>query len=99
MNPKQCVDIFAPFLRSKGYDVTVSDTLDVYLNKEHGFPGSDRPGVDDGHDHGRPGESSSRPSRTVSASEDGTEGWATHSATTPSTSSWWGANGWPTRVA
>lgn len=32
--PKQCTDIFAPFLRSKGYDVTVSDTLDVYLNKE-----------------------------------------------------------------
>ncbi len=32
--PKQCADIFAPFLRSKGYDVTVSDTLDVYLNKE-----------------------------------------------------------------
>jgi len=32
--PKQCVDIFAPFLRSKGYDVTVSDTLDAYLNKE-----------------------------------------------------------------
>jgi type 1 glutamine amidotransferase len=32
--PKQCVDIFAPFLRERGYDVTVSDTLDAYLNKE-----------------------------------------------------------------
>lgn len=31
--PKQCVDIFAPFLQSQGYDVEVSDTLDVYLDK------------------------------------------------------------------
>jgi type 1 glutamine amidotransferase len=32
--PKQCVDVFAPFLESQGYDVTISDTLDTYLNKE-----------------------------------------------------------------
>jgi len=32
--PDQCVDIFAPYLRSQGYDVTVSDTLDAYLNTE-----------------------------------------------------------------
>ncbi|MCU0521046.1 MAG: ThuA domain-containing protein [Anaerolineae bacterium] len=32
--PAQCVEIFAPFLRSQGYDVTISDTLDAYLNKE-----------------------------------------------------------------
>ena len=32
--PKQCVDIFEPFLREKGFDVTVSDNLDAYLNKE-----------------------------------------------------------------
>lgn len=32
--PKQCADIFAPYLESQGYDVTVSDTLDSYLNKE-----------------------------------------------------------------
>lgn len=32
--PKQCVDIFAPFLREKGYDVEVSDTLDAYLDRE-----------------------------------------------------------------
>jgi uncharacterized protein len=31
--PKQCVDIFAPYLQSQGYDVEVSDTLDVYLDK------------------------------------------------------------------
>jgi len=31
--PKQCVDIFAPWLESKGFKVTVSDTLDVYLDK------------------------------------------------------------------
>jgi hypothetical protein len=30
--PKQCVDIFAPFLEEKGYDVEISDTLDVYLD-------------------------------------------------------------------
>jgi len=32
--PDQCVAIFRPFLESKGYDVTVSDTLDAYLNTE-----------------------------------------------------------------
>jgi type 1 glutamine amidotransferase len=32
--PKQCVDVFAPILRSKGFDVEISDTLDVYLNKD-----------------------------------------------------------------
>lgn len=31
--PKQCVDIVAPWLASKGFTVTVSDTLDAYLNK------------------------------------------------------------------
>ncbi len=31
--PKQCVDIVAPWLESKGFAVTVSDTLDAYLNK------------------------------------------------------------------
>lgn len=32
--PKKCVDIFAPFLESKGYKVEISDTLDVYLNPD-----------------------------------------------------------------
>ncbi len=31
--PRQCVDIFAPWLDSKGFRVTVSDTLDIYLDK------------------------------------------------------------------
>lgn len=31
--PKQCADIFAPFLEGKGYKVEVSDTLNSYLNK------------------------------------------------------------------
>jgi len=31
--PKQCVDVFAPFLQSQGYAVEISDTLDVYLDK------------------------------------------------------------------
>ena len=30
--PKKCVDIFAPFLRKNGFDVEISDSLDVYLN-------------------------------------------------------------------
>jgi len=30
--PRQCADLFAPFLRSNGFDVTVSDTLDAYLD-------------------------------------------------------------------
>jgi uncharacterized protein len=32
--PKQCVDLFAPWLESKGFGVTVSDTLDAYLDAE-----------------------------------------------------------------
>ncbi|MCW3979268.1 MAG: ThuA domain-containing protein, partial [Candidatus Bathyarchaeota archaeon] len=31
--PKQCVDIFAPFLEEQGYDVEIYDTLDVYLDE------------------------------------------------------------------
>ncbi|HIJ74852.1 MAG TPA: ThuA domain-containing protein [Candidatus Hydrogenedentes bacterium] len=32
--PKQCVDIFAPYLEKQGYDVEIADTLDVYLDEE-----------------------------------------------------------------
>jgi len=32
--PKQCVDIFAPLLQAEGFDVTVSDTLDSYLDTD-----------------------------------------------------------------
>jgi type 1 glutamine amidotransferase len=31
--PKQCVDIFAPFLEEQGYDIEVYDTLDAYLDE------------------------------------------------------------------
>ena len=34
--PKQCVDIFAPWLESQGYRVEVSDTLDAYLDSRLG---------------------------------------------------------------
>src|SRR5262245_35449679 len=30
--PKKCVDIFAPFLESQGYQVEISDNLDSYLD-------------------------------------------------------------------
>ena len=32
--PKQCADIFAPWLEAEGFDVVVSDTLDSYLDTE-----------------------------------------------------------------
>ena len=32
--PKPCVDIFAPIMRAEGYQVEISDTLDVYLDTE-----------------------------------------------------------------
>lgn len=32
--PKQCVDIFAPWLTEKGFDVEISNTLDSYLDAE-----------------------------------------------------------------
>lgn len=37
--PKQCVDIFAPYLRDQGYDLEISTSLDVYLDsaKMHAF--------------------------------------------------------------
>ncbi|HET60591.1 MAG TPA: ThuA domain-containing protein [Chloroflexi bacterium] len=31
--PKQCVDIFAPVMENEGFDVTISDTVDSYLDK------------------------------------------------------------------
>ena len=33
--PRQCTDIFAPIMEKEGYDVEISDTLDVYLNPEN----------------------------------------------------------------
>jgi uncharacterized protein len=33
--PKQCVDIFAPFLEAQGVQVRISDTLDVYLETDY----------------------------------------------------------------
>jgi uncharacterized protein len=32
--PKQCVDVFAPIMRAEGFEVEISDTLDIYLNTE-----------------------------------------------------------------
>jgi uncharacterized protein len=32
--PKQCVDLFAPILESEGFEVTISDTLDTYLETD-----------------------------------------------------------------
>ena len=32
--PKQCVDIFAPYLREQGYQVEIADTLDAYLDSQ-----------------------------------------------------------------
>jgi uncharacterized protein len=32
--PVKCRDLFVPFLQNQGYDVTVSDTLDAYLERE-----------------------------------------------------------------
>jgi len=32
--PKACVDLFAPMLECEGYQVTISDTLDSYLDAE-----------------------------------------------------------------
>jgi type 1 glutamine amidotransferase len=32
--PKQSVEVFAPFLQEKGYEVEISDTMDVYTDKE-----------------------------------------------------------------
>ena len=31
--PKQCVDILEPWLKQKGFKVTVCDNLDIYTNK------------------------------------------------------------------
>lgn len=30
--PRKCVDLFTPFLRGKGFEVELADTLDVYLD-------------------------------------------------------------------
>ena len=33
--PKQCVDVFAPYLQEQGFEVRVSDTLEVYLEEDY----------------------------------------------------------------
>jgi len=33
--PKQCVDVFAPLLQEEGFDVRISDTLEVYLESDY----------------------------------------------------------------
>ncbi len=33
--PKQCVDIFAPYLEEQGFEVRVVNTLDVYLEEDY----------------------------------------------------------------
>ena len=32
--PKQCVDVFAPILEEEGFEVTISDTLDTYKDRD-----------------------------------------------------------------
>jgi hypothetical protein len=32
--PKQCVDILAPFLREQGFEVEIANTLDAYLDRD-----------------------------------------------------------------
>lgn len=32
--PKQCVDIFAPWLEGRGFTVEISNTLDIYLDRD-----------------------------------------------------------------
>jgi hypothetical protein len=32
--PKQCVEVFAPILQAEGFEVTVSDTMDVYTDED-----------------------------------------------------------------
>ena len=32
--PKKCVEIFAPWLESAGFNVTISDSLGIYTDKE-----------------------------------------------------------------
>ena len=31
--PKQCVDVFAPYLEGQGFEVEISDSLDAYLDE------------------------------------------------------------------
>ena len=31
--PKQCVELFAPLLREQGYELTITDSLDIYLDQ------------------------------------------------------------------
>jgi uncharacterized protein len=33
--PKQCVDVFAPYLVEQGFDLRIANSLDVYLEKEY----------------------------------------------------------------
>ncbi|MBE9565204.1 MAG: ThuA domain-containing protein [Proteobacteria bacterium] len=33
--PKQCVDVFAPYLEEQGFEVRISDSLEIYLEEDY----------------------------------------------------------------
>jgi hypothetical protein len=33
--PKECLDLFLPWMKESGFDVRVSDSLEVYLDKDY----------------------------------------------------------------
>ena len=88
--PKQCVDIFAPYLREQGYDLEISDTLDAYLDSEKMQNLSLIVPI------WTMGTITHywMQLRVVLASPAGMAGWAIPSATTPNTNSWLADSGW-----
>ena len=96
--PKETVDVFAPWLTEQGFDVEISNSLDSYLDAakmkslslivQAVTMGTITPQQERGLRDAVEG---------AWASPAGTAGWPTRSARTRSTSSWWAAPGWPTR--
>ena len=92
--PKQCIDIFAPLLRAEGYEITISDTLDSYLDRERMHACSLIVQVYTMATITREQEKGFwMRSQAGSGSPDGTAVWLTHSARAPTISSWSAVSG------
>jgi hypothetical protein len=98
--PKQCVDIFAPWLTGQGFDVEVSSTLDSYLDAEKKMMSLSLvvQSITAGQITAQQERGLLNAIRAVSEWPAGTVAWGTPSAAIPNTSSWLAASGWLTKA-
>jgi hypothetical protein len=98
--PKKCVDVFIPFLRERGFQVEVSNTLDAYLDEAMM---KSRSLIVQAWTMGT--ITQEQEAGLLRAVRGGVGiagwhgGWGTHSGTTRNISLWSAGNGWHIRAA